>query len=230
MPLVTAGLIMGGVSAGLSIIGGKQQAAINAAVAQNQQAWANAQANWSNLQMMFGTVQKNMDIAGARAATLRQNRAIASAANYNRAMAETGLRRQSDAMSVNISRGTNAALDRLATRSLGAGISHNSGTYKRLKNLIDEQGKEALVTLAQNTSSKKKEILQTQANALATRAADSQGPAFGFAGPTGGGVTYSGETTFVQDLAAGLGGFSQGLQIASGLGELGVGKSGGDTP
>ena len=64
MPLVTAGLIMGGVSAGLSIIGGKQQAAINAAVAQNQQAWANAQANWSNLQMMFGTVQKNMDIAG----------------------------------------------------------------------------------------------------------------------------------------------------------------------
>ena len=60
-------------------------------------------------------------------------------------------------MSVNISRGTNAALDRLATRSLGAGISHNSGTYKRLKNLIDEQGKDALVTLAQNTSSKKKE-------------------------------------------------------------------------
>ena len=117
------------------------------------------------LHKLLGTVQKNMDIAGARAATLRQNRAIASAANYNRAMAETGLRRQSDAMSVNISRGTNAALDRLATRSLGAGISHTSGTYKRLKNLIDEQGKDALVTLAQNTSSKKKEILQTQANA-----------------------------------------------------------------
>ena len=94
---MTAGLILGGVQGILGMGAADQQAAQANMQARAALAEKRAAHQWQTMQGIFKNIQDNYQISEQKKARLRQNRAIAAAANQTAAYKKVGLREQEKA-------------------------------------------------------------------------------------------------------------------------------------
>ena len=123
MALMAAGLILGGIQGILGMGAADQQAAqanmqARAALAEKEQL-----TNGKQCKGIFKNIQDNYQISEQKKARLRQNRAIAAAANQTAAYKKVGLREQEKAALIQVERGQKKALDSLTSAGVGAGES-----------------------------------------------------------------------------------------------------------
>jgi len=160
-----AGLAMGG----LSMLSGMQA---NAAQRQAEAAQHAIQMSNYNRENMIGNLQnmmKNIEISRINQARWRQNREIAKAANENRVLQERELRKSVGGKMMQISRGRNQALDALASKATGAGMTPESGTAKALRNMILTSSGQEMQSLRENNYMARQNIIREQEKALASR-------------------------------------------------------------
>lgn len=220
MSLMAAGLILGGIQGILGMGAADQQAAQANMQARAQLAQARAQHQWQTMQGIFKNIQDNYQISEQKKARLRQNRAIAAAANQTAAYKKVGLREQEKAALIQVERGQKKALDSLTSAGVGAGINPNSGTMRALKNMLKEQGREGLKNMARNSYQARQNIDREQSNALASRDMNtSQQAAYFFPGPSPGGYIPPAQASGTQKFSALVGGLASGVQIGTGLTE-----------
>ena len=220
---MSAGMMMLGMG-GLSMLGGMDA---NAQQRQMEQAQHAIRLSNYNREKMVGSLQnmmKNIEISRVNQARWRQNREIARAANTNRVLQEGELRRGVGGKLMQVSRGHTQALDNLASKAAGSGMTPESGTAMALKRMIEDASGAEMQNLRRNDYVARQNIIREQEKALASRDlyGYNQGSTY-FSGPAPQ-LVQTAKTSPLQAATMFAGGAAQGLSMQGDLDSLNSGE------